>query len=190
MAANCSKTKYLDFYKYVQQLQTCLQRWSKDAQELLGRESAPLFADFIPPSTDEFIALFKLADSRTSLVKVTLEEICKELLVVTERQLGDFLEGGRYYNITDPDMRAKMEHSQLTNLIGEACFGDLDFSIFKRRIAAIHHRSTINMVKRNKTMSVWFQAKSEAEQGHLLEGAAKKRSYPAGTAQKTSTGCS
>ncbi|XP_013856162.1 uncharacterized protein LOC106512002 [Austrofundulus limnaeus] len=62
-----------------------------------------------------------------------------------------------------------MMHSKLHNLLGEACFGDLDFSLFKRRNASLHHHATINMLKRNKTMSNWFKSKPSYKQKELLK---------------------
>lgn len=44
-----------------------------------------------------------------------------------------------------------MEHSKLTNLVGEQAFGDLDFSMFKRRNATAHYHSSMNIMKRNQT---------------------------------------
>ena len=69
-----------------------------------------------------------------------------------------------------------MAHCKLTNLIGEACFGDLDFSFFKRRNASLHHHSTVNMLKRNHTMTTWFENKSSEQQSQLLGMASKKAS--------------
>lgn len=66
-----------------------------------------------------------------------------------------------------------MAHCKITNLLEEACFGDLDFSLFKRRNSSVHHHSTVNMMKRNKTMSSWFAQKNETEQESLLTLAAK-----------------
>ena len=119
-------------------------------------------------------SLFTLPDNRLSRVKSALEQLCAAFATVTERQLADFLDGGCYSNVQDPERREKIDHCLLTNLIGEACFGDLDFSIFKRRNASLHHHSTVNMLKRNRTVSVWLSNKSEEEQRCLLDMSAKK----------------
>ena len=89
-----------------------------------------------------------------------------------ERQ--DFLPGGKYHTVDDPTLREKMTHSKMTNLVGEQYFGDLDFSLFKRRNASLHHHSTINILKRNKSISQYFCLKSHEEQAQLLKLSAKK----------------
>ena len=87
-------------------------------------------------------------DQRTE-VKVILQELCTGLVTATERQLADFLPEGCYHDVPEDDqLRGKMSHSHLTNLTGEQLFGDLDFSLFKRRSASLFYHSTINILKR------------------------------------------
>ena len=148
--------------------------WATDATTLLLKDSPPLFEKFVLPETNEMKSLFTLPENRLSRVKSALEQLCAAFATVTERQLADFLDGGCYSNVHNPERREKMDHCLLTNLIGEACFGDLDFSIFKRRNASLHHHSTVNMLKRNRTVSVWLSNKSEEEQRRLLDMSAKK----------------
>ena len=169
-----SQTKYLDFYQYAQKMLNAFREWATDAKTLLQKDSPPLFEKFVLPETNEMKSLFTLPDNRLSRVKSALEQLCAAFATVTERQLADFLDGGCYSNVQDPERREKMDHCLLTNLIGEACFGDLDFSIFKRRNASLHHHSTVNMLKRNRTVSVWLSNKSEEEQRCLLDMSAKK----------------
>ena len=66
-----------------------------------------------------------------------------------------------------------MQHCQLTNLLGEACFADLDYSMFKNRAATLHHHSTLNMGKRNCPVSSWLSKRSVDEQSRLLSQAGK-----------------
>ena len=107
-------------------------------------------------------------------MKAVLEKICAAMVVVTERQLADFLPNGRYHNVEDPDLWEKLEHSHITNLVAEECFADLDFSLFKRRNSSLHHHSTVNMLKRNKSVTSWFMKKSANEQTELLKMSARK----------------
>ena len=76
--------------------------------------------------------------------------------------------------MTDPELRQRTKHCKLTNLVGGQAFGDLDFSIFKRRYASLHHHSTVQMMKRNKPISMWFSSKDEEEQKCLLNLSAEK----------------
>lgn len=48
-----------------------------------------------------------------------------------------------------------MAHCQTTNLFGEANFGDLDLGLYNRRNCTNHHHSSINTLKRNKTVG-WY----------------------------------
>ena len=89
-----------------------------------------------------------------------LQKVCHGLIEVTKRQLCDFLPGGKYYNVQNEELRTKLNHSSLTNLISEECFTDLDFSLFKRRNASLHHHSTVNLLKRNKSISSWLTLKN------------------------------
>ena len=73
--------------------------------------------------------------------------LAEELVGVTERQLCDFLADGKYGSPPTPELWEKTQHCQLTNLLREACFADLDYTMFKNRGATLHHHSTLNMVK-------------------------------------------
>lgn len=167
-----SNTPYLAFYQFASQMAESFQRRSVDASDLLDRNMEPLFHAFDVknnPVQDELFGYVEKATATTkAIIADILQKLCGKFLQVTERQLTDFLPGGRYHNVQDLSTKERMAHCQLTNLIGEACFGDLDFSIFKRRNASIHHHSTVNMLKRNKTMSDWFNKKSIGDQTKLL----------------------
>ena len=70
------------------------------------------------------MSLLDLNEDQRTEVKVILQELCSGLVTVTERQLADFLPEGRYHDVLEDDQRGKMNHSHLTNLIGEQMFGD------------------------------------------------------------------
>ena len=76
--------------------------------------------------------------------------------------------------MTDPELRQKLAHSQITNLLGKACFGDLDLSIYKLRNASSHHHGSLTMMFQNEMMEKWFSKKEPASQKQILKGAAKK----------------
>ena len=84
-------------------------------------------------------------------------ENCKKKLITAILENSSFL-------AKSLPLRARMKHCKLHSLLGEACFGDIVFSLFKRRNASLHHQSTINMLKRNQTMSGWFSKQSATEQ--------------------------
>ena len=69
-----------------------------------------------------------------------MKTLAEEFVLVIERQLSDFLPDGKYGMPPSDEDRQRMSHCQLTNLVGEACFADLDYSMFKNRRASLHHR--------------------------------------------------
>ena len=93
-----------------------------------------------------------------------LKTLAEEFVLVVKCQLSDFLPDGKYGM---PPSGQRMSHCQLTNLVGEACFVDMDYSMLQNRSASIHHHSTLNMLKKNKMID-WLEQKTEAEQAQLL----------------------
>ena len=165
---------YLDFCIYVNQLLQHFQRWAANPADAFSQEFDPLFGKRFMPDPDMFQALLSISVDQQAKVMATLRKISKEVIITINNQLKDFLEGGRYYHVTDPELRQRMKHCKLTNLVGEQAFGDLDFSIFKRCYASLHHHSTVQMMKRNKPISMWFSSKDEEEQKCLLNLSSEK----------------
>ena len=106
-------------------------------------------------------------------VKHALQEISKEMLTVTEQQLADFLEGGKFGDNLPASVMDTMKSFPLTNMIGENAFGDMDFDIQKRRRCTTHHRTTIHMLKRNRTGN-WIEKKTDDDSSRILKAAKKK----------------
>ena len=73
-----------------------------------------------------------------------------------------------------PEKRQETAHCKLNNLFGEACLGDLDFSLFKRRHSSVHNHSTVNMMKRSKPITKFLLKKSAAVQKRLVSFARRK----------------
>ena len=165
---------YLDFCKYVNQLLEYFQRWAANPADAFSQNFDPLFDKPFMPDLGVFEALLSISNDRQAKVKAVLQKISSEVIITITNQLKDFLGGGRYYDVTDLELRQRMARCKLTNLVGEQAFGDLDFSIFKRRYASLHHHSTVQMMKRNKPISIWFSSKDEEEQKRLLDLSAEK----------------
>ena len=196
-----SNVEYLDLYVYVQKMFRHFQEWSVDSSPLLNSESLSVFdlpfdvvkekektkfhlkceknrARFLPENLKRdpvYMSLFS-ENEHTEVTKEALQNIFKGFITCTQRQLSEFLPGGRYGEEPSLSLRAKMEFAKVTNLVSENEFGDLDFSQFRRRHASLHYHSGIQMVKRNKTISSWLSKKSETEQDRLLIIARNKSS--------------
>ena len=98
------------------------------------------------------------------------------MLVVTDRQMAEFLPGGRYYAVQDQALRDRLAHSHLTNLVAEQYFADLDFSLFKRRSCSLYHHATLAMLKRNRSVT-WLMQKPAEEREQLLRKVSKKAQH-------------
>ena len=176
-----SPIHYLDLYKYVQNMSRNLEHISQDkeaAQAMLTTlpsllEDFPVRNSPVMTSVKEATLDFEDNDHFFSL----LQTLAAEYLDVIRRQLNDFLlPNGKYSQApTDAD-RERLAHCKMTNLFGEASFGDLDFSMNKRRNSSLHHHSSLIMQKRNDS-AAWCRNKSAEEQSHLLS-IAKAESVP------------
>ncbi|XP_076447511.1 uncharacterized protein LOC143284579 [Babylonia areolata] len=167
-----SSIHYLDMYKHVQTLSGHLEHISEDRTALEGvLESLPstletFFMEETPPIRS--VQDTALCLRQNEPFKDLLQIMCREFLCVIKRQLHDFLPGGKYSQPPTEEQRHRMAHCKLTNLFGEANFGDLDFSLNKRRHSSLHHHSSVIMQKRNETAS-WLAHKSAEEQQQLLD---------------------
>ncbi|KAK3743352.1 hypothetical protein RRG08_061288 [Elysia crispata] len=108
-----------------------------------------------------------------SLISKVIDYIVSEAIVVTKRQLCDFLSDGQYDSKhVLSNVEKEIAHCPLNNLIGESSFGDFDFDLSKRRHASLHNRSSLHMVKRNKTMN-FLTKKTSGQQRNILALARK-----------------
>ena len=163
---------YADLHVYVQKMLQCFERWSVDPSDLLLDSCRGIFFDEFKTETDVISdVLFGTGHKHDDVTVSVLKSLMNGFIDVTRRQLNDFLPGGKYGEVASPELRKSMMHCKLTNLISEHEFGDLDYSQFRRRHASLHFHSSIQMVKRNKTISVWFKAKELDTQNSLLKRA-------------------
>ena len=83
-------------------------------------------------------------------MNATISLLMRDVLITTTAQLKDFLEGGKYSTPLCYEEQKTLQHCPLTNLMGGNAFGDMDFDMGKRRHTTFHHRSTTQMLCRNK----------------------------------------
>ena len=159
---------YVDLYKYVQKMLGSFERWSNDPSELLLESCKGLFDDFCVEHDEVSDVLFGNEHKHETVTLNVLKQLMHGFIDVTKRQLNDFLPGGKFSEEASLELRRSMTHCKLTNLISEHEFGDLDYSQYRRRHASLHFHSSIQMVKRNKTISVWLNSKSIQNQNTLL----------------------
>ena len=116
-----SDVKYLDFHVYVGKLAESLEVWSHDASSLLQPEST-MFEKFNLPTNAFLESLYTATTSAPTSPEMNLKMILQKLaagfLIVVNRQLNDFLPGGKYHNVDkESPLRARMNHCTLHNLL-------------------------------------------------------------------------
>ena len=168
--------EYVDQYCYIQEMYDKFKLWSADSTSLMARNSTGIFEKYLSPRDEVFAFIFSDRFPSSELTKNVLQKLMASFIKVTERQLSDFLPGGTYSTAPSEDRRREMKHCKLTNLIGEYEFGDLDFGMYKRRNASLFYHSSIQMLKRNRTISKWLYHKNFQEQQKLLKYARSKAS--------------
>ena len=179
-----SDVQYVDQYAFIQEMLGHFQDWSDDSTGLLSADGPAIFSVNVPALDSEnknmrkkydavakfttdhlqknvvYQSLFEEDLPGEAVTKVALQKIMKSFIICTERQLSDFLPDGKYGNEPTPEMRDLLKHCKVTNLVAENAFGDLDFSQYRRRHASLHFHSGVQMVKQNKTISLWLTSKS------------------------------
>ena len=140
----------MDLHQYFQPLKNHLALWSTNSTHLLT-SPPPIFPDYPTKTYD------KLYEG-TAPCKETLQILCHSLLNA-KRQLSDHLEDGIYGKDWVMVERQRTEHNKLTNLPAEHYFGDLNYSIRRKRNATGRHHSGVIMLKRNRTVKWIKQSK-------------------------------
>ena len=176
-----SDIHYLDQYSFIQPLYFFLKEMIEHPDLLLAdTDSVPAEIESFrlrsprTPTTDKVLQFRQVAlATDQDLLLHVMKVLAKHFVDVMDRQLADFLPFGKYGSAPMDESRQRMQHCQLTNLLGETCFADLDYSMFKNRAATLHHHSTLNMGKRNRPVSSWLSKKSADEQSRLLSQARK-----------------
>ena len=143
---------YCDFYKHATSLQCHLEKWTIDPSEIFAKDFKSVFPD-VPFSSIYFDAVHSFIEEHCDLrlMKEALKFLSKECLVVTKRQLSDFLNYDGKFVACDDLTRSQLSHCSLNNLIGESAFGDFDYDFGKRRNVSTFNRSAAHCLKRNKT---------------------------------------
>ena len=160
-------TMYCDFHKYVAILRSHLVKWSDDPSEIFYFRFKSVFPDLsFTSSFYDSIHLYIEKHGDRSLMTQIVQSLSRECLIVTDRQLADFLDEGKFVNC-DESTRSQLKHCPLSNLIGESAFWDFDYDVGKRRNASLHNRSAVHSVKRNKTVN-FVSSKSTTVKNKLL----------------------
>ncbi|WAR00457.1 KCTD7-like protein [Mya arenaria] len=98
--------------------------------------------------------------------------LCGAMRRTVEKQLVDFLDGGRYAGTPSKSDLQSTHFSHVTNLGCEHHFGDLDSSQRRRPNASFHHNSSVQLIKRNRRqLFKWLDEKPDNEKATLMKAA-------------------
>ena len=168
-----SSVKHAEFHVYVQMMEACFDRWRDDPSDLLNIDYRGIFNGEFEMNSPTLPTVCKFAAENLEAVKDAVSRMLRDMLVTTRAQLKDFLCDGQYGTVPSPEVAETLKHCPVTNLIGENAFGDLDFDINKRRHTTLHHRSSTQMWRANKTRK-WLSRKGVQEQTNLMALARKQ----------------
>ncbi|GFO21205.1 hypothetical protein PoB_004771000 [Plakobranchus ocellatus] len=168
-----SHVNYGEFPNYVKAMEAAVKRWLTDQFEIdtLFTEE-PLFGQDFAPHPDVTLSFWNSDMCQKNLTTTAFKAICTKSLEALQRQLTDFLPGGVYGGDVPEHVQKLLKTCPLTNLTGERLFGDLDYSMIKRRTASTFLHSTVNMWKHNKT-STFLSTKSPTARRKLIDSAKK-----------------
>jgi hypothetical protein len=104
----------------------------------------------------------------------TIKIATNSMRLAVEQQLSDFLPGGRFSTPPSDDDLTRTEFAHNTNLGCEHHFGDLDSIQRRRPSATMHHHSSIQSLKRNRScMTKWLNDMPVEARKDLLKSARK-----------------
>ena len=92
-----SDIQYVDQYLYIQTMLNCFKEWAEDSTVLLNLDNLPTVFPYHPEFSvkqNQVIDFLKEDSGYSHLTKKALEHIMRGFMLVTERQLVDFLPGG------------------------------------------------------------------------------------------------
>ena len=135
-------------------MEAVFSRCREDASDLLDPGYTGVFGAELELTSTMKTAVFTYAETHSVAVKSALEFVMRETLLVTRRQLADFLPEGKYGSVLPAHIQEELGHCPLTNLIGENSFGELDFDMSQKRNCSFHHLSSINMIETQQNIKV------------------------------------
>ena len=104
----------------------------------------------------------------SEIIKLAVQSMCRTV----EKQLVDFLPGGKFSSPPSEADLTRTGFAHRTNLGCKHHFGDLDSSQRRRPSASMHHHSSIQLLKRNRTsMAKWLHDMPNDSRKELLKSA-------------------
>ncbi|XP_045170683.2 uncharacterized protein LOC123533110 [Mercenaria mercenaria] len=173
------KVPYYELYKHVQDIQTFLEQCEQSPETLLLSdrhwiETDPIEISMVQENQGLADCLFTLHEDSRELLLTSIPLVAKAFLKTVNKQLVDFLPGGKYCDAIASSDQDRIKFAPLTNLSCEHHFGDLDSSQRRRPHASFHHHSSIQLLKRNRNhLMQWVEDLDPSGREDLLMRARK-----------------
>ncbi len=156
-------------------------KWGVDSRCLLENQ-ATLFPDFM--NTDDIVAcsLFQPSEN-DGLVQELLQLLFKSFSLTIQRLPIDHLPGGKFYDVSDPNVMQETKSVPKTNVNPERDFSVLDRLMSQKPNATYIALESILLYSHNKT-TVWLHSKPVHERKRLLQAARTMPSFHRKTFRK------
>ena len=174
-----SGVPYLYLYRHITQLHGFLNYCIDNPASLLinvnhWSEEDPADIARIPNRGRLSEYAFQIPEDHREQLFAAIKCVAKGMLATVNKQLVDFLPGGKYCGPPTEDELTRTSFAHVTNLACEHHFGDLDSSQRRRPSASMHHHSSVQLIKRNRVkMMNWLDNMPTERRQELLKTARK-----------------
>jgi hypothetical protein len=170
---------YLQLFPYIQDLSSYLKKCTEDPAHILDKNGHWMTEDNLEfrnvPHKGMLEELFNIPEVHRNVLFSALKIICHAMSKTVSKQLGDFLADGKYCSQPSEEDMKRTSFSQVTNLGCEHHFGDLDSSQKRRPHASLHHHSSIQLLKRNRTgLMKWVEGMDSTSLAAVMKCARKE----------------
>ncbi|KAK3082444.1 hypothetical protein FSP39_003748 [Pinctada imbricata] len=170
---------YLKLYPYIQDLSTYLKKCSEDPAHILIMDGQWMTLDTFGftnvPHKEMLKELYTVPEDHRDVLFTAIKIICNAMSNTVNKQLSDFLEGGKYSCQPTEEEMKRTSFSHVTNLGCEHHFGDLDSSQRRRPHSSLHHHSSIQLLKRNRTgLMKWVEGMDNTSRTAVMKTARKE----------------
>ena len=173
------KVAYMELYYHIQEMTDFLKRCSSEPALLINKEghwssTDPLEISFVPNKQRFVETLFIIKEDTSELLFDTIKLVTSAMQRTIEKQLVDFLPGGKFGEAPQKTELARTSFAHVTNLGCEHYFGDLDSSQKRRPNASMHHHSSVQLLKRNRVPLIKWLERMPSNQRRTLFKSARK----------------
>ncbi|XP_045190091.2 uncharacterized protein LOC123547228 [Mercenaria mercenaria] len=166
-----SDVPYLELHKEVSDMRDYLAVLETDPAAILQRNK--IWKDIhVQYEKTLSSSLEELNEKNREAVFESVKLVANAMTKTIEKQLVDFIEDGAFSDTPSKEDLQRTFFAHSTNLGCEHHFGDLDSSQRRRPSASMHHHSSVQLLKRNRTnLMSWIADMPESEKEALLKSA-------------------